>query len=94
MATSVLALSLPVGIVMGYGVTTAFVKEANDVPTMNWAWFIPAAVAMFACVIGMRRSMPPTPPSRSAEFDQQAVPYLKRWCAVIISNAFVMPYHR
>ena len=35
LATAVLALSLPLGIVCGQGISPAFVKEASDVPTMN-----------------------------------------------------------
>ena len=41
-ATIVLAMSLPLGIVLGQGVTPLFVKEGDDVITMNWVWFIPA----------------------------------------------------
>ena len=78
LATAILALSLPIGIVLGYGVTTAFVKEAADVPTMNWVWFIPACLCLVVTAVGMRRSKPPTPPSKSAEVDQQAVPYWQR----------------
>ena len=78
LATSILALSLPCGIVMGYGVTTAFVRSAEDVPTMNWAWFLPAVVSMGCTLAFMRRSKPPTPPSKSAEVDQEGMPYFKR----------------
>ena len=35
LATAVLALSLPLGIVCGQGISPAFVKKASDVPMMN-----------------------------------------------------------
>ena len=78
LATGILALSLPIGIVLGYGVTTTFVKSAADVPTMNWVWFIPAAISMITTIVGMRRSKPPTPPTKSAAFDQESQPYFQR----------------
>ena len=35
LATSVLAMSLPLGIVLGQGCSPLFVTEASDVPVMN-----------------------------------------------------------
>ena len=66
-ATIALAMSLPLGIVCGQGLTPVFVKEAENVPTMNWVWFIPAALTMILCIFAVRSNKPPTPPSRSAE---------------------------
>ncbi len=77
-ATAVLALALPVGISLGYGVTTVFVETASDVPTMNWAWFVPACVSLVVTAAFVRRSKPPSPPSKSAEVDQHSMPYLQR----------------
>ncbi len=84
LATGVLALALPVGISLGYGVTTAFVKEASDVPTMNWAWFVPACVSLLVTVAFVRASQPPSPPSKSAEVDQQSLPYLQRFIYLVV----------
>ena len=98
------------GIVLGYGATPLFVKEAADVPTMNWAWFIPAAVSMILTVsfegsnlnvttlqcifvfqiVGMTRSYPPSPPSRSAEVEQKNMPYLKR--SVFACLSYKIPF--
>ena len=77
LATGVLALALPIGISLGYGVTTAFVKEADDVPVMNWAWFVPACISLIVTFVFVRSSKPPTPPSKSAEVDQNSIPYLE-----------------
>ncbi len=79
LATSILALMLPLGIAVGYGATTIYVEEAEDVPTMNWAWFIPAAFTLATTLVFVRSSKPPSPPSRSAEADQLVDPYLTRW---------------
>ena len=64
-ATIALAMSLPLGIVMGQGITPVFVKEAADVPLLNWVWFIPTALTVIAFAFGLRSSKPPTPPSLS-----------------------------
>lgn len=78
LATATLALTLPVGISTGYAVTPLFVTEAGDVPTMNWAYFIPACCSAAVTLAFVRSSNPSTPPSKSAEFDQESQPYLKR----------------
>ncbi len=67
-ATGILATSLPVGIVTGFGITPLFVKDESDVQTMNWVWFIPAVIstAFTFAVFRVNKSKPPTPPSRSA----------------------------
>lgn len=71
-------MSLPLGIVFGQGITPLFVKKASDIPTMNWIWFIPAVLTQILFIFGVRRSKPPTPPNKSAEVDQENIPYLKR----------------
>jgi FLVCR family MFS transporter 7 len=77
-ATIMLAMSLPLGIVLGQGLTPIFVKGKEDIPTMNWVWFIPAAVTQLL-VFAVRSSKPPTPPSRSAEQDSEDIPYMTRY---------------
>ena len=61
-ATIMLAMSLPLGIVLGQGVTPLFVKKAEDVITMNWVWWIPSILTLILCIFGVTRSKPPTPP--------------------------------
>ena len=77
-ATIVLAMSLPLGIVLGQGITPLFVKHQDDIPTMNWVWFIPALLTQVLFVFAVRTSKPPTPPSKSAQYDQEGIPYLTR----------------
>lgn len=86
-ATIALAMSLPLGIVLGQGITPLYVKYKADVPTMNWIWFIPAAVTLGIFLLGVRTSKPPTPPSKSSEVDQESIPYLKRLALSNISCA-------
>ena len=44
LATAILGLSQPIGIVLGQGVTPLFVRQPSDVPLLNIIWFVPAAV--------------------------------------------------
>ena len=66
MATAVIGLSQPIGIVLGQGITPLFVREPSDVPLLNIVWFVPAAVGLVLALTTIKSSMPPTPPSRSA----------------------------
>ena len=65
-ATAVIGLSQPIGIVLGQGITPLFVREPQDVPLLNIVWFIPAAVGLILALFTIKSSLPPTPPSRSA----------------------------
>ena len=69
LATGVLAMSLPLGIVFGQGCSPLFVKSAQDIPTLNIVGFIPAAITLLLCLIFVKTSLPPSPPSKSAEVD-------------------------
>ena len=44
MATIILGMSNPMGIVLGQGITPLLVTEAHHVPIMNIVWFIPAGL--------------------------------------------------
>lgn len=70
-ATGVLATALPVGIVLGFGITPLFVKEQSDMAKMNWIWFIPAVIVVLSTSVTFFRngSKPPTPPSKSADVE-------------------------
>ena len=65
-ATGILSLSMPIGMVLGQGITPTFVKCPDDVPVMNIVWFVPAVICFLCCLVTITSSHPPTPPSRSA----------------------------
>merc|ERR1711973_900377 len=67
LATGVLAMSLPLGIVMGQGCTPIFVTQGEDVPLMNIIWFIPALLTQLMVFFVVTSSNPPSPPSQSSE---------------------------
>eukprot|EP00092_Neocalanus_flemingeri_P028874 GFUD01031352.1.p1 GENE.GFUD01031352.1~~GFUD01031352.1.p1 ORF type:complete len:468 (+),score=76.63 GFUD01031352.1:210-1613(+) len=71
LATGILAMSLPLGIVLGQGCSPLFVKTGEDVPLMNIVWLIPATITMVFCIAFIRTSNPPSPPSKSAELAGQ-----------------------
>jgi len=71
LATGILAMSLPLGIVAGQGCSPLFVKKASDLPLMNLVWLGPITVTLVCCVLFVRSSDPPTPPSLSAELASQ-----------------------
>ena len=62
----------------GQGITPLFVDGPKDIPTMNYIWFVPAALTLLMFIFGVRTSKPPTPPNKSAEVDQESIPYFKR----------------
>ena len=70
-ATGILSLSMPLGMVFGQGITPAFVKCRGDVPLMNIVWFIPAVITFLTCVVSINSNHPPTPPSRSAQLARE-----------------------
>ena len=66
-ATGILSLSMPIGMVLGQGITPTFVSCPEDVPTMNIVWFVPALTCFLSCLVTITSSQPPSPPSRSAQ---------------------------
>ena len=75
MATSLLGMSYPLGIVLGQGVTPALVQRPSDIPYMNIAFFIPALLGTAFGIFLVNTNLPPTPPSASEEqreLDQNA----------------------
>lgn len=87
-ATIFLAMSLPLGIVLGQGVTPTFVKEASDVATMNWVWSIPALLTLILCILLVRSSKPPSPPSPSAD-QVDNMPYIKKMKALLCNKNYI-----
>lgn len=71
-ATGVLAMSLPLGVVLGQGGSPLFVKKREDVPMMNWIWLAPAVITQILVSISVNRSIPPSPPSLSSKLSLQA----------------------
>ena len=72
-ATGILSLSMPIGMVLGQGISPTFVKCPEDIPIMNLVWFLPSLLTFLSCLLCITSSYPASPPSRSAELarDQQ-----------------------
>ena len=66
-ATGILSLSMPIGMVLGQGISPTFVKCPEDIPIMNIVWFLPALLTFLSCLVCITSSYPASPPSRSAE---------------------------
>ena len=67
LATGLLTLSMPLGMVLGQGVTPAIVQCGADIPTMNIVWFVPTVITLGFNILSVTMDSPPSPPSRSAE---------------------------
>lgn len=87
-ATTVLGMSYPIGIVLGQGLTPHFIKTPADIPLMNIVFFIPAAFGVLLGIFKVKSSLPPTPPSASAEDDVVATSKMEYFQTVkeIFSN--------
>ena len=70
--------------------TKVIFKKAEDVITMNWVWCIPASCTMILCIILVRTSKPPSPPSKSAEVDQASIPYFTRMKMLATNKNYVV----
>lgn len=66
MATTIISISGPFGIVFGQGITPLFVATYEYVPIMILVWFVPifAGAALAFCAVNA--SVPPLPPTQSA----------------------------
>ena len=67
MATSLLGMSYPLGIVLGQGVTPVIIQDPDQIPLMNIMFFIPAAIGTVFGIVMVKNNLPPTPPSASEE---------------------------
>ena len=65
-ATTVLGLSNPLGLVLGQAITPMLVPNPGRIPLMNIVWFVPALLGSILTFFSVNRSFPPTPPSRKA----------------------------
>ncbi len=66
LATLILGMSNPLGLVLGQSLTPLLVTRPDDIPFLNLVWFLPALPGFFLTVCGVHSSLPPTPPSPSA----------------------------
>ena len=67
MATTILGMSYPLGIVLGQGVTPTLVQHPHNIPYMNIAFFVPAFLGTLMGIFLVKTNLPPTPPSASEE---------------------------
>ena len=63
LATLLLAMSNPLGLVLGQLVTPLIVSSPSQLPLLNLVWFLPALPGFFPTIVGVRSSLPPSPPS-------------------------------
>ena len=70
-ATGILSLSMPIGMVLGQGISPTFVKCPEDIPIMNLVWFLPSLLTFLSCLLCITSSYPASPPSRSAELARE-----------------------
>ena len=66
MATLILGMSNPLGLVLGQLVTPLVITRPAQLPLLNLIWFLPAIPGFLLTAIGVKTSLPPTPPSPSA----------------------------
>lgn len=66
MATTILGMSYPLGIVIGQGITPWIVKGPEDIPLMNTVFFVPAFFGALLGLLKINSDTPPTPPSKSS----------------------------
>ena len=78
MATTILAMSSPVGVMLASLITPLLVQEdQNNIPIQNWVYSIPSTITMIMFILFVRTSVPPTPPSKSAGENVLKRPYLQ-----------------
>jgi len=96
LATGALAMSLPLGIVMGQGISPVFVKQGDDIPLMNIVWFVPALLTQLMVFFMVTTSNPPSPPSQSSELgllenrDSSVKEYLKTMKSMFMNVRFMV----
>ena len=66
MATLILGMSNPLGLVLGQLITPQIITQPSQLPLLNLIWFLPALPGFLLTVFGVKSSLPPTPPSPSA----------------------------
>ena len=77
--TVLLAFSPLLGTALGQAISPALVDNVDNFPKINWIFPIFSSVTMIMFIILVRSSLPPFPPSKSAEIGQKKLPYSKRY---------------
>ncbi|KAL7646224.1 UNVERIFIED_CONTAM: hypothetical protein RMT77_003133 [Armadillidium vulgare] len=79
LATTILAMSNPLGIVIAQATVPVIIDEEEDnIPLNNYIWMALAVICLVLTFICVTRSKPKTPPSLSAGKEQKKVPYFKQ----------------
>jgi len=93
-ATGILAMSLPIGIVFGQGCSPIFVTEGSDVPVMNIIWLIPALITQLMVIFFVTTSLPPSPPSNSSRLalENEKSSSFKEYLIIMRSMFMNVPY--
>ena len=99
-ATILIGMANPLGIVLGQGVTPWLVRKPEDVPIMNIVWFIPAGLGAILTLWKVRKPHPPSPPSPSAEKARKmeggqrrsSKNYLPNMKVLLMNKAFVIMF--
>jgi len=98
MATSLLGMSYPLGIVVGQGLTPIMVQQPHHIPYMNIAFFIPAFVGTLFGIFLVKEALPPSPPSASEEMrhmeqtQTKKMDYIGTLRTVFTNKAFVIMF--
>jgi len=92
LATLILGMSNPLGLVLGQLITPLMISNPTQVPLLNLVWFLPAIPGFLLTVGGVRSSLPPTPPSPSAAMAKTAKrgPFLGTIMQLIRNKAFLI----
>jgi len=98
MATSLLGMSYPLGIVVGQGMTPLIITKPDHIPYMNIMFFCPAAIGAVLGILKVQRNVPITPPSASEASEREQnlskshkkMDYWHTLKAVFTNRAFVV----
>uniref|UniRef100_W5MTM4 Solute carrier family 49 member 3 n=2 Tax=Lepisosteus oculatus TaxID=7918 RepID=W5MTM4_LEPOC len=66
-ANMLASMSNPLGILLANIISPLIVKDKNEIPLLLGIYTIPASIVCLLATLGIRESVPPTPPSASAE---------------------------
>lgn len=93
MATILIGMSNPMGLVLGQAITPFIVRAPSDIPYMNIVWFIPAALGTILTLWKVTTDRPPTPPSPSAAMQTiQPKNYLHSIKQLATNKAFIIMF--
>jgi len=91
MATTILGMSYPLGIVIGQGLTPVIIQRPDQIPIMNIMFFIPAGIGAVLGLVMIKSSHPPTPANPSSQlYNQRKMNYWGTLKEVFTNKAFVI----